>query len=111
MNIKKLILSIVSFAMAAGSTVAQNAVSGRVFESNNGTKSPLVGASVYWSGTQIGTTSGADGSYTINIPSNPDFLVFSFVGFMSDSVKFNGQTTLDIILKSSVQLQGVQIQG
>ncbi|MFM7177097.1 MAG: TonB-dependent receptor [Bacteroidota bacterium] len=111
MNIKKLILSIVSFAMAAGSTVAQNAVSGRVFESNNGTKSPLVGASVYWSGTQIGTTSGADGSYTINIPSNPDFLVFSFVGFMSDSIKFNGQTTLDIILKSSVQLQGVQIQG
>ena len=104
MNIIKLILSIFLFSLAASTTFAQNAISGRIFESGSGNKSPLVGANIYWSGTQIGTTSGTDGSYSITASIESGYLVFSYVGFNSDSVKYSGQQTIDMVLKASVQV-------
>jgi hypothetical protein len=91
--------------------LSQDRVTGSVFESANGNKSPLVGASIYWSGTQLGTTSGSDGSYAINKPVEPSYLVFSYVGFTADSVLVTDQKTINVTLKPSVQLKGVQVEA
>ncbi|MFZ9943267.1 MAG: TonB-dependent receptor, partial [Bacteroidia bacterium] len=91
--------------------LSQDRVTGSVFESANGNKSPLVGASIYWSGTQLGTTSGSDGSYAIDKPVEPSYLVFSYVGFTADSVMVTDQKTINVTLKPSVQLKGVQVEA
>ena len=43
----------------------------------------LPGASVIVKGTLIGTTTSADGSFTINVPAQEATLIVSFIGFIS----------------------------
>src|SRR5687768_16095411 len=48
--------------------------------------SPLVGASVFWAGTTLGTTTDANGKFAISKPADAHILVISFVGYTSDSI-------------------------
>lgn len=59
-------------------------VSGKVTDAKDG--SPLVGASVTAKGSRTGTTTGADGSYKLTVPSGTKTLVISSVGFGSMEV-------------------------
>lgn len=60
---------------------------------------PLPGVSIKIKGSDIGTQTKVDGSYTLNVPDNNAVLVFSFVGFVSQEVSVGGQTRIDIALK------------
>ncbi|MEL7832947.1 TonB-dependent receptor [Fodinibius sp. Rm-B-1B1-1] len=62
-------------------TTAQ--ISGTVFEA--GTNQPLPGANVIIKGTQTGTSTGTDGTFTINADEG-DILVISFVGYKEKEV-------------------------
>ena len=54
--------------LSAGSMLAQNlTVTDKVVDKNNG---PIIGAYVVVMGTSTGTSTGVDGSYTINAPAN-----------------------------------------
>jgi len=76
-------------------------VSGKVTDKVDG--SGLPGVNIGVKGTAIGTTTGADGSYTLNnIPDNAT-LVFSFVGYVSQEVAVGNQSTINIILSSDVK--------
>lgn len=57
----------------------------------------LPGVSVKIKGTAIGTSTDADGRYTLNVPDNST-LVFTYIGFITREVAVNGQTTLDVQL-------------
>ena len=89
-------------ALCAGTVWAQNrAVSGRVTDSGDG--SPLPGVSVAVKGTTTGTTSDANGKYTLgSVPDNAT-LVFSFIGFTSQERAVGGQSAIDIKLISDVK--------
>jgi TonB-dependent SusC/RagA subfamily outer membrane receptor len=59
---------------------------------------PLPGVSVLVRGTTIGTVTDANGLYNISVPSNSDSLVFSFIGYASQSQFIGNRTTIDVNL-------------
>src|SRR5688500_11513800 len=64
--------------------------------------SPLAGASIVIKGTTNGTTTDANGSYSLSIPeasSSDVTLVYSFIGFTPFEVVFSGQTQINVNLK------------
>ena len=98
--VRKLVLSLIAvwglFALAE----AQNrAVSGIVSDSNG---NPVVGATVMVEGTHVGTTSNADGSFTISAPVD-GALTVSFVGYQAKTVAIAGKTRIDVTLDEDAQ--------
>jgi TonB-linked SusC/RagA family outer membrane protein len=75
-------------------------ITGRV-RSPEGT--PLEGVSVVVKGTQTGTTTNANGQFQLSVLSaNNVELVFSFVGYATQTVKAGSRTVFDIILEEAV---------
>ena len=58
---------------------------------------PLPGVNVLIKGTTTGTTTDFDGNYRISAQSG-DIIVFSYVGFTTQEISFNGQPQLDVIM-------------
>jgi TonB-linked SusC/RagA family outer membrane protein len=106
---KTLYLTAFLFMIAQIAAVAQNInVKGNV-KSNDG--STLPGVSIFVKGTTNGTTSAADGTFTISAPSSGT-LVFSFIGFESVEVPVSGRTQLGVTLKeSATNLSEVVVMG
>jgi len=73
-------------------------IRGRVVESEKNT--PLSGASVRVIGTNVGTTTDADGRFSINVASDGQLEV-SYIGYETQKVSVNNQTELLITLISS----------
>lgn len=62
----------------------------------------LEGVTVSVKGTTIATTTNTAGNYQINIPKNGHILVFSLIGFEPSEKTVSDQSTLDVILQTSV---------
>ncbi|MBT1690762.1 SusC/RagA family TonB-linked outer membrane protein [Dawidia soli] len=60
------------------------------------------GVNVIVQGTGIGTVTGAEGTYSLDIPPGSTTLVFSFVGYLVQSVPLEGRTTIDVALAPDV---------
>ena len=56
-------------------------VKGRVCDEN---KQPIIGANVYWEGTQNGTTSDVDGNFELERKGDSKNLVVSYIGYMTE---------------------------
>jgi iron complex outermembrane receptor protein len=80
---------------------AQQAVKGKVTEAAGGTALPGVGVII--KGTTIGTATDFDGNYTLEKVKPSDVLVFSYVGFNTQSVTVGNNTTINIILTESAE--------
>lgn len=88
---------------------AQNQVSGTVKSADG---SPIPGTNVVVKGTTIGTTSGADGTYSITLRQNNATLVFSSIGFQSKEVAVGNNSTINVTLIEDVSnLQEVVVTG
>lgn len=73
---------------------------------------PLPGATVLIKGTTIGTTTGADGKYTLDVNTANDILVFSFVGYTLKEAPVRNQTTVNVTLTPDLLgLQEVIVVG
>ncbi|QSB26348.1 TonB-dependent receptor [Flavobacterium sp. CLA17] len=97
---------ILMFALSLHSS-AQTKVTGTVSDANG----PIPGANVNLKGTKNGVSTGFDGTYTINVPSN-GVLVFSFIGLTNKEVIVNGQTQINVSLEEdSAQLKEVVVIG
>ena len=84
-------------------------VRGKVTDIDN---NPLPGVTVLVKGTAIGTSTDVDGNYILEAPDENSVLVFSFIGYNSQEIPINGQTTLDISLEEDVrQLDEVVVVG
>jgi TonB-linked SusC/RagA family outer membrane protein len=74
--------------------------------------SPLPGVSVIVKGTNEGTTTDAEGKFTLTARDPESILVFSFVGFQSQEAKVGSQTVFDITLTEDIStLQEVVVVG
>lgn len=82
--------------------LAQNnvTVTGKVTSQEN--NSALPGVNVVVKGTTTGTTTNAEGAYTISAPANST-IVFSFIGFLSEEVSIGNRTTVDIGLAPDIK--------
>jgi TonB-linked SusC/RagA family outer membrane protein len=83
MGRRVLLFVFVSF-ISLFSYAQQRTVTGKVV--NQQTNEPLQGVTVNVKGTDISTSTGADGSFSITAPNNQAVLVFSYVGFASQEV-------------------------
>ncbi|WP_158275650.1 SusC/RagA family TonB-linked outer membrane protein [Marinilabilia rubra] len=63
---------------------------------------PLPGVTVAVENTTKGTITDANGNYTIDLQEGENSLVFSFIGFESQTIDVSGQTSLDVTLKEAV---------
>jgi TonB-linked SusC/RagA family outer membrane protein len=70
-------------------------VSGKVSDSNN---IPLPGVSIVIKGTTKGVTTGTDGQYSLNVPTNAETLVFSFIGMRTQEVAIAGQSNINVVM-------------
>jgi TonB-linked SusC/RagA family outer membrane protein len=81
--------------------LAQNrTITGQVLDAQN-TGIPNVSVSV--KGSAIGTSTGADGRFSLSVPSTARTLLVSSVGFQSQEVEIGNRTTIDITLASNEQ--------
>jgi TonB-linked SusC/RagA family outer membrane protein len=88
---------------------AQSTLNGTV---RNAEEDELPGVSIVIKGTTVGTTTDADGKYTLNA-SPGEILVFSFIGSRSQEIVVpDGRTVIDVTLEEDLQsLQEVVIIG
>lgn len=69
-------------------------VSGRLTDSETG--EPLIGATVFVKGTQIGTVTDVDGNFNFEIPDNTKVLVLSYIGYQTLEVEVGNRTVFDL---------------
>jgi TonB-dependent starch-binding outer membrane protein SusC len=74
------------------------AITGKVTDDKDGT--PLAGVSVTVKGTTVGTTTGADGTFRLSVPSSARVLVFTYVNFASQEVSIGNRSEFSIKLAS-----------
>ena len=67
------------------------------------TGEPLSGVSVTIKGTQTGTTTDAQGNYSLTVPDENVVLVFSYVGFSTQELRVGTQTTINVTMVASTQ--------
>ncbi|RGP18195.1 TonB-dependent receptor [Parabacteroides gordonii] len=98
-----LILLITFFAISARA----DEVKGHVFDDNN---QPVIGANVYWEGTQQGTTTDVDGAFKLKTRKSTNNLVVSYIGYTTFVMPVtNPDEPLRITLKGEVALEEVVI--
>lgn len=74
-------------------------------------KVPVPGVNVVVVGTTTGTATDFDGNYTIQV-NNGDVLQFSYIGFITQNIPFEGQSTLNVTLQEdAAQLDEVVVVG
>ena len=102
-----LIISLLSFVSFG---FAQNIIEGTVYEEVNGKKQPLPGANVYWKIANVGTVTDEHGHYSIEIHPTYKCLVFSFVGYVNDTVHHMAEPQhYDHVMSTPITLSEVEV--
>ncbi len=90
-------------------TFLKQSVSGSVV---NEKTEPLPGVSIQIKGTLQGTTTGADGKFSIEVADDNAILVFSFIGYAKQEIRVGSQTMLSVVLKEDLaSLDEVVVTG
>jgi len=70
---------------------------------------PLMGAEVYWNGTQIGVSTDDNGTFTLKRTENSNTLVISYVGYKTKTLKVTNSEALHIQLEPQSALEEVVV--
>ncbi len=103
-----------SFAESKAEPVSENekvihTVTGKVTDEQG---EPLPGVSILVKGTQQGTTTNTDGSFSLDVPDQAAVLVFSFVGHVSREAAVGNRTHIEISLPEDQKaLEEVMVIG
>ena len=91
-------------------TLRAQEIKGVVVDSD---EQPLFGASVYWAGTTVGTSTGLSGEFTLHRVKGRDRLVASFLGCTNDTLRVeSGAGRLVIRLQpDGLAVEDVVIEG
>ena len=83
-------------------TAQIHTISGTVTSTADGLAVP--NANIIEVGTQNGTITNADGTYTLAVTNSNTTIVVSFVGFVSQTIEVNGRSTINVALLEDTQL-------
>lgn len=111
LRIKGTLLVILLISLLHQGASAQISVTGTVMSDDNG--EPLAGVTVVIDGTFIGTITDQDGMYAIDLRTEDDVLVFSFIGFRTQRQAItSGITQIDIRMQLDVvEMEEISIVG
>ena len=87
------------FLLMGSAAFAQMTVSGTVSDANG----PVPGVNVVVQGTANGAQTDFDGNYSISDVSSDATLVFSYIGYATQEVAVNGQSTVDVTLSEDAE--------
>ena len=85
-----------------GTVMAQRTVKGKVTDGSNG--QPLPSVTIVVPGTTAGTSTGIDGTYSLDVSESATLLSFSFIGYTTQTVELQGRSVIDVVLKEDVTL-------
>lgn len=77
-------------------------ITGKVTDANDG--NPVPGVNVIIKGTTSGTTTDADGLYTLPLSGENNTLVFSFIGYATKEVVINGQAIINVAIEADTRV-------
>ncbi|MDA3893117.1 MAG: TonB-dependent receptor [Salinivirgaceae bacterium] len=106
-HIKLIILSFVLFINIQN--IWSKTIEGWVYD-HMSQKTPLIGVNIYWLGTTNGTITNANGYFNLPQTENNKILIFSYVGYQTDSINVSNQKQLTIHLRSGSDLNEVTIK-
>jgi TonB-linked SusC/RagA family outer membrane protein len=105
----KQLLSLTLFLLFSYFVIAQTKVGGKVTGPDG---KPVFGATVSVKGTNLATTTGTDGSYSITMPRNTGVLIISFVGYEVSEINVRGNNLIDVAMKlQTTNLNEVVVTG
>ena len=98
MRLSKILAALVLLLLTATGLWAQNrTVSGKVLDAQG---QAVPGAGVILDGSSTGTVTGADGSYSLQVPARDVVLVFSSLGYVTQTIPVSAtRGTVDVILE------------
>lgn len=94
----RIALSFLLFLLTQAAWSQDRVVTGKVTDAQNG--APIVGASVVPKGSTTGTSTDAQGVFTLRVPNNINTLVVSSVGFGQQEITIRG-TTVNVSMSSA----------
>ncbi|WP_167516946.1 SusC/RagA family TonB-linked outer membrane protein [Hydrotalea flava] len=95
---RKLLLLLVCALLTIGQLWAQSrTIKGTILDENG---KPIERASIMVRGTRIGTSTEADGTYTLNVPQNAKYLIISALNFGRKEISIEGKTEVDVKLEA-----------
>lgn len=87
--------AVLTLMLVSTASFAQNTITGKVVgEDGEG----LPGATILAEGTSVGTVTDMDGNYSLAAPAGTTNLVFSFIGYATQTIAVGGRSTIDIAL-------------
>ncbi len=101
---KKTVLLIAFLVTAVLSYAQTKTVTGKITDGAN--KEPMIGASVVVKGTKLGTTSDADGKFSLEVPTDAKTLTISFVGYTPKDVTIGTASSFDVTLEVAPVIGG-----
>lgn len=89
---------------------AQNILKGTVIEST--TQEPLPSVNIAVEGNSTGTATDFDGNFTLSNLNKGDKIVFTYLGFVKQTILYNGQKEITVFLvEDTNQLEGIVVIG
>ncbi|NLV38657.1 MAG: SusC/RagA family TonB-linked outer membrane protein [Bacteroidales bacterium] len=101
---KKIVTILILCLLLIGTSSAQKTLTGRVYENFGGKEELAVGVNISFNNAQNrmveGTVSNSNGEYSLRIPlgGGPYTVVFSYIGMKTQSIPYNGQSSLNVVL-------------
>ncbi|NJN25592.1 MAG: TonB-dependent receptor [Cyclobacteriaceae bacterium] len=88
---------------------AQSTITGMVTGING---DPIPGVNIFIQNTTIGTISEFDGSYEINVPAEAQFIVFSYIGYLTTEEPIDNRSIINVVLlEDTKQLEEIVVTG
>ena len=95
--------------LACISTYAQKKITGNVIDKQ--TNQPMAGVNIVFSNSKIGTISGFDGKFQLELPDNVASIEFSYIGYQNKKVAIDGSTNYNVYMSSGQDLNEVVVIG
>lgn len=107
---RKMLLLVASFLLLSWQLLAQTrTISGKVTDDKS---NPIPNASITVKGTSVGTTSNAEGVYSLSVPNNARVLIISAVGMAAQEITIGSRTSIDAsLVAEDKSLQEVVVVG
>lgn len=104
------LLSVFFFGIRFDGYAQSQTITGTVISAED--SQPLPGVTIQVKNTNKGTTTNAEGEYSLTVSESANTLLFSFVGFKTQEIAINGRSTIDVTMETDVQqLSDVVVVG
>ena len=103
-------LSVILLGNTAFAQDADEIVTGKITEKDaHGHQHGLIGASVFWLNTAVGTTTDVSGKFSLKRIGETDLLVVSYVGYRKDTIDMAQSEHIDVTLAKALDIDVVEV--